>query len=143
MSAQKEIYRILKTVMTMPNRATREESLYEPILKALKRVFSCLGECHLEITAKRIFSNELKKAFDDVALYMIKVEGFFPDITGFVKTKYSTDIITVEVKPGKLMIKNIFQTKDYAQVFNAKYAILVSPKTISEERRRLILKRTR
>jgi len=39
------------------------------------------------------------------------------------------------------MIKDVFQAKDYAQIFNAKYAILVSPKAISEERRRLILKR--
>ena len=125
----------------MSKRASKkEESLYEPIMKALKRVFSCLGECHLEISAKG-FSNKVKKAFDDVALYMITVERFFPDISGFVKTKYSTDIITVEVKPEKPMIKDVFQTKDYAQIFNAKYSILVSPKAISEERRRLILKR--
>lgn len=125
----------------MSKRASKkEESLYEPIMKALKRVFSCLGECYLEISAKG-FSNKVKKAFDDVALYMITVERFFPDISGFVKTKYSTDIITVEVKPEKPMIKDVFQTKDYAQIFNAKYSILVSPKTISEERRRLILKR--
>ena len=119
----------------------KEESLYESIMTVLKRVFSCLGECHLEITAKKSFSNKLKKAFDDVALYMITVERFFPDITGFVKTKYSTDIITVEVKPKKPMIKHIFQTKDYAQIFDAKYAIIVAPKAISEERRRFILKR--
>lgn len=118
----------------------KEEPLYEPMMNALKRVFSCLGECHLEVSAKG-FSRKLKKEFDDVALYMITIERFSPDISGFVKTKYSTDIITVEVKAEKPMIKHIFQTKDYAQIFNAKYAILASPKTITEERRRLILKR--
>jgi hypothetical protein len=98
----------------MPKQASKKEAtLYKPILNALKRAFSCLGECHLEITAEKKFSNKLKKAFDDVALYMIRVESFYPDITGFVKTKYSTDIITVEVKSGAPLIKYIFQTKDY------------------------------
>lgn len=119
----------------------KEKPLYEPIKNALMEIFDHIGDCHLEMTAKKRFSNKLKKAFDDVALYMITVERFFPDITGFMKTKYSTDIITVEVKAEAPMIKDIFQTKDYAEVFNARYAILVSVKTISEERRRLILKR--
>lgn len=139
---EKEIYRILAKLTNMSKRASKkEEPLYEPVKKALQKVFSCLGDYHLEVTAKKRFSNKLKKAFDDVALYMITVERFFPDISGFVKTKYSTDIITVEVKAEEPMIKDVFQTKDYAQIFNAKYSILVSPKAISEERRRLILKR--
>ena len=124
----------------MPKRMSKEEPLYEPIMNAFKRVFACLGVCHLEVSAKG-FSRKLKKVFDDVALFMTTVEGFFPDITGFVATEYSTDIITVEVKAERPMIKDVFQAKDYAQVFNAKYVILVSPKAISEERRRLILKR--
>jgi hypothetical protein len=118
----------------------KEKPLYEPIKTALERVFSCLGECYLEITAEG-FSDRLKRAFDDVALYMVRVEGFYPDISGYVRRENSSDIIVVEVKPKEPMVKDIFQTKDYAEVFNARYAILTSPRTISEERRRLIMKR--
>jgi len=73
---------------------------------------------------------------------MMKVEGFYPDITGFIKKEHSTDIIVVEVKTNKPTIRNIFQAKNYAQIFNAEYALLVSTKTISEPKRRLILKRS-
>jgi len=130
--------------MSLQKRVSKkEEALYEPILKALKRVFSCSGECYLEVTGKpRKFSDKLQEIFDDVALYLINVEGFFPDITGFVKQHGSIKIITVEVKPDKPMIKDIFQAKNYAQIFNAEYALLISTETISENRRRLILKRT-
>jgi len=118
----------------------KEKPLYEPIRTALERVFSCLGECYLEITAEG-FSDRLKRVFDDVALYMIRVESFYPDISGYVRGEHSTDIIIVEVKPKDPTVKDIFQAKDYAEVFNAKYAILTSPRTISEDRRRLIMKR--
>ena len=124
--------------MNMPKRAAKEESLYEPILKVLKRVFSCLGECHLEITADKRFTNKLKRQFSKDTLYIIKVEGFFPDITGFVKMQYTTDLITVEVKAESLKIKDIFQAKEQAEIFDAKYALLVSPKTIPEEIRRFV-----
>ena len=101
----------------------KEQALYEPILKALKSIFSCSGECYLEVTGKpRKFSDKLQEIFDDVTLYLINIEGFFPDITGFVKQHGSIKIITVEVKPDKPMIKDIFQAKNYAQIFNAGYA---------------------
>jgi len=120
----------------------KEEPLYEPIMKTLEKVFSTLGECHLEITAKKSFSDKLQKTFDDVALYMMSVEGFYPDITGFVKTNvHSIDIIIVEVKLGNPRIRDIFQAKNYAQIFDAKYVLLISTKSISEPKRRLILKR--
>jgi hypothetical protein len=67
--------------MNMSKRVSKkEETLYEPIIKALRRVFTSLGDCHLEVTAKKNFSDKLKKAFDDVALYIMNVEGFFPDL---------------------------------------------------------------
>ena len=130
-------------VVDMEKRVSKEEeALYEPVMKALEIVFSTLGECHLEITARRSFSDKLQKIFDDVALYMMNVEGFYPDITGFVKTNASsTDVFTVEVKLGSPTIKNIFQAKNYGQIFNAKYALLISTEAISEPKRRLILKR--
>ena len=63
----------------------------------------------------------------------MKVEGFYPDITGFVKTNASSiDIITVEVKPSNPKIRDIFQAKNYAQIFDAKYVLLISTKSIYE-----------
>ena len=127
----------------MPKRVSKkEESLYQPIMKTLKRVFSCLGECHLEITADKRFTNKLKRHFSKDTLYIIRVEGFFPDLTGFVKTQYTTDIITVEAKAKHITIKDIFQAKNQAEIFDAKYALLVSPKMISEEIRRFVKDRS-
>lgn len=126
----------------MSKRASKEEPLYEPIMKALKRIFSCLGECHLEITADKRFTNKLKRHFSKDTLYIIRVEGFFPDLTGFVKMPYATDLITVEVKGEKIAIKDIFQAREQAEIFDAKYALLVSPKTIPEEIRRFVKDRS-
>ena len=120
----------------------KEEALYEPIMKALKYVFSCLGECHLEITADKRFTNKLKRQFSKDTLYIIRVEGFYPDLTGFVKTQYATDLITVEVKAKPITIKDIFQAKEQAEIFNAKYALLASPKMIPEEIRRFVKDRS-
>jgi len=127
----------------MSKRASKkEESLYEPIMKALKSVFSCLGECYLEITSDKRFTNKLKRHFSKDTLYIIRVEGFFPDITGFVKTPYATDLITVEVKAKSITIKDIFQAKEQAEIFDAKYALLASPKMIPEEIRRFVKDRS-
>lgn len=129
--------------MELPKRVSKQEAvLYEPVMNALKSVFSTLGECHLEITARGSFSDKLEKNFDDVALYMMSVEDFRPDITGFVKTNSSSiDVITVEVKRDSPTIKDVFQAKNYGPIFNAKYVLLISTKHISEKKRRLILKR--
>lgn len=127
----------------MPKRVSeKEKSLYEPIMKALKRVFLCIGECHLENSADKRFTNKVKRQFSKDTLYIIRVEGFFPDLTGFVKTQYTTDLITVEIKPKKITIKDIFQAKEQAEIFNAKYALLASPKPIPEEIRRFIKDRS-
>jgi len=129
--------------MNMSKRASKkEESLYEPIMKVLKRVFSCLGESRLEKTADKRFSNELKRQFSKETLYIIRAEGFFPDLTGFVKMQYTTDLVTVEVKAESITIKDIFQAKEQAEIFDAKYALLISPKTIPEEIRRFVKDRS-
>lgn len=138
----------------------KEEQLYKPILNALKRVFEGYlnsekkrlnlpadfkGKVHLEITAKGHFSEELKEAIaevDDKALGIIRVEKFSPDIMGFVqKDQYSKELVTVEVKPDKITIKNISRAKLYADIFGAKYGMLISPKKIPVEIWRFISSR--
>jgi hypothetical protein len=120
----------------------KEESLYEPIMKALKRVFICLGECHLEISADKRFSNKVKRQFSKDTLYIIRVEGFFPDLTGFVKTHHATDLVTVEIKPKEIVIRDVFQAKEQGEIFDARYVLLVSPRPIPEEIRRFIKDRS-
>ncbi|GAH95239.1 unnamed protein product, partial [marine sediment metagenome] len=70
-----------------------------------------------------------------------------PDLTGFV-LKNGVDIstasrldvesfITVEVKPTRITLQDIYQAKMYGDLFYAKYALLISPEIIGEEIRRL------
>jgi hypothetical protein len=142
-------------------RVQEEEKLYEPIKNELERIFGSYVEkdkkqtyqgeplpspekrdVYLEITHKKI-SDILKRILDDEALYIQKVEGFFPDIMGFVRKEPSSpkELITVEVKPIPIKIKHIERAKTYQDVFNATYGLLVSSKGIPEEIRRFVLKR--
>ena len=128
-------------------RIVKEEPLYKPVKNLLQNYLEIyMGlECkvHLEITANGKFSEELKEALDDRALSILRVERFSPDITGFLQKKDSSsrDLITVEIKPDKIKIKHIYRAKLYADVLNAKYGLLISPKKIPEEIRRFLYDR--
>lgn len=119
----------------------KEEFLYEPIKNALKEVFTHLGDCYLEVTCKGL-SNQLLRSLDDFALFYVKIDKQYPDIAGFVKTTYGKEIVTVEVKSHIRKINDFFQAKRYAEVFDAKYAFLISSETIPEQIRRFINKRS-
>ena len=142
-------------------RVQEEEKLYEPIKNELERIFGRYMEkdkkqtyqrepppppekrnVYLEITHKKI-SDILKRILDDDALYIQKVEGFYPDIMGFVRKEPSSpkELITVEVKSIPIKIKHIERAKTYQDVFNATYGLLVSSKGIPEEIRRFVLNR--
>jgi len=135
----------------MPKRkiSKKEEPLWEPIMNALKELIDSSlslhdfahAFCHLEITGHGRFSNELKKHFSKETLYIIRVEGFYPDITGFLVSQYGAELITAEVKPERIKIKNVFQAKNQAEIFDAKYTFLASPKPIPEEIRRFAIDR--
>jgi hypothetical protein len=146
---------------TKSKRKQEEEKLYEPIKSQLERIFAQYvrkdkkqiyqreptpspekRDVYLEITHKHI-SDILKRQFDDEALYIMKVEGFYPDIMGFVRKEPSSpkELITVEVKSIPIKIKHIERAKTYQDVFNATYGLLVSSKGIPEEIRRFVLNR--
>ena len=116
----------------------KEEHLYEPIRKALSRKIS---DSYFEIT-KKGFSDKLQKEFDDETLYLINIEGIYPDITGFIKRDGYKDVITVEVKKGKIQLKHVFQAKKYGELYKSPYCFLVSIKRMPEKTRRFLLKRT-
>lgn len=124
-----------------------EADLYKPIqgylLNMLNRNFS---NYHLEITARGNYSETVKHLVrHDIVFSFLKKAS--PDLTGFIlkvgidkATAHSSDVesfITVEVKPDKLKLANIFQAKMYGDLFYAKYALLISPEIIGEEIRRL------
>lgn len=149
---------ILFIVMMMKiAKEKKEERLYEPIKSALKReleeylnsqkerigttVFT--GKVYLEITANgRFFSEKLKEVLDNDALSIVRVEKFSPDIMGIIeKTQYQKELITVEVKDEKITIQSISRAKLYADIFNARYGMLISSKGVGEEIKRFISNR--
>lgn len=71
----------------------------------------------------------------DIIFHFLKEAA--PDITGFVKGEYSSDFIVIEIKNEEIKIDDIYQTRKYTGLFNAKYALLISTKEISEEIKRL------
>ena len=115
-----------------------EKSLYQPVKTALEvRFIREFGECYLEITANKKISDKIKKCFDDIVLHIINVEGFYPDLMGLIQSK---EIIVVEVKE-ELTLKDIYQAKQYGEIFNAKYTLLIYSEPLSEEIRRFLEKR--
>jgi hypothetical protein len=116
-----------------------ERKYYEPVKARLEQVLkNRYGTFHLEITADKTFTNRLKAqvgSHRDIIFVFLKDAA--PDITGFIKQDYSSDFIVVEVKAEKLKLDDIYQTRKYAELFEAKYALLASTEEIPEEIKRL------
>ena len=118
-----------------------EREYYEPIKAKLENLIKPkVSNFHLEITADKKFSNKLKAeisshGYRDIVFHFLKEAA--PDITGFIKGEYSPDFIVVEIKNDEIKIDDIYQTRKYAELFNAKYALLISTKETPEEIKRL------
>lgn len=116
-----------------------EKDYYQPIKSYLERLLREQGcEFHLEITAAKKFSNTLKRgvaSHRNIVFHFLRDAA--PDIAGFIKGKYSVDFVVVEIKDQKLKLDNIYQARKYAELLDAKYAILVSTVEIPEEIKRL------
>ncbi len=116
-----------------------EREYYETIKRKLEEVLKGkFSDFHLEITANKKFTNELKGEigqYSEIIFYFLKEA--VPDITGFIKKQYSTDFIVVEVKRETVKLDDIYQTRKYAELFDARYALLVSTMEIPEEIKRL------
>ncbi len=134
-------------------KASDEEDLYEPILNSLKEMIkdSEVKDCLLEITSRGI-TPSMEREVDDPAFYFLKEERQQPDIMGYVVEEESRvglglDVfdaksrVIVEVKKNRVGITDIYQTKRYAEVFDAKYAFLISAGPLEEGIRRFIRSR--
>ena len=127
-----------RTVETKGKREP-EEALYEPIREFLHSKFSArFGDCHLEITASGRFEETLKKAVRHDIIFAFLGKKASPDLAGFTQDESGIkDFITVEIKPGKITLQDIYQVKLYGDLFSAKYALLISPQPVPEEIKRL------
>ena len=116
-----------------------EKTLYEPVRKALEETFVKLGKCYFEITAGGKISNKLKEYLDDTALYILKVEKFSPDIMGY-GGQDGRGVVVVEIKKN-LKLKDIFQAKQYGEIFRARYVLVIYTKPLAEEIKRCFKQR--
>lgn len=122
-------------------KSQKERDYYEPIKKKLENLLSKkTDKFHLEITADKRFSNKLKAEINkyghrDIIFSFLKDAA--PDITGFITEESSSRVVVVEIKNEEIKIDDIYQTKKYAELFEAKYALLISTKEIPEEIKRL------
>jgi hypothetical protein len=118
-----------------------EKDYYVDIKERLEKLFKDKGtETYFEITAEGTFSNTLKSKVPhgrEIIFSFLK-KKLAPDITGFVKTSISSGFVVVEVKKDKIELDNLYQLKKYADLFEAKFAFLVSLKPIPEELKRLL-----
>lgn len=118
-----------------------EATLYTPAKEALLKLLSS-ADCYLEITAERRLGEKIKRVLADYDLFANVVERFIPDITGYFSDQAQHRAIVVgEVKAGSPRLKDIFQTKEYAEIFGAEYAFLISPEEVSEEIKRILTKK--
>ncbi len=116
-----------------------EKDYYQIIKNKVERILSeKFSNFYLEITANKKFSNMIKAEIGsgkDIIFHFLKEAS--PDITGFIKKDSLTDFIVIEIKKDKIKLDHIYQTKKYRELFDAKFAILVSLESIPEEIKRL------
>jgi len=116
----------------------KEKEYYETIKSKFEQLFKEKKETYLEITANKNFSNKLKSQIlsnREIIFNFLKEAA--PDITGFIKKDYGTEFIVIEIKNEILKLDHIYQTRKYAELFDAKFAFLVSTREIPEEIKRL------
>lgn len=116
-----------------------ERKYYEIMRAQVEKIFKVkVSDLLLEITADAEFSDELKYEISknrQIIFSFLKKAP--PDITGFIKKDSSSDFIVVDVKREKIKLEHIYQLRKYRDVFNAKFAFLISLRPIPAEIKRL------
>lgn len=117
-----------------------DERRYYPIVRdwledLLKQRF---GFCHLEITANKNFSNDIKAHIlqgREIIFHFLRQTA--PDITGFVDRSRGSGFVVADVKTRTITLEDVYQVKRYAELFSASWGLLLSTKEIPEEFKRL------
>lgn len=94
--------------------------------------------CHLEITANGKFSGKIKEHIPqgrEIIFHFLKQAA--PDLVGFVTRERGRGVVVVEVKTTIIRLKDLSQVRGYAELFGARWSLLLSAKEIPEEFRRL------
>ena len=120
-------------------KSEKEEKYYSIIKDKLEQLFrGKKADVYLEITAKGTFSDILKAkiplGYEIIFSFLKKA---VPDIAGFVEGSRQPGFVIVEVKKNKIELDDIYQLKKYADLFEARFAFLVSLKPIPEDIKRL------
>jgi hypothetical protein len=117
----------------------KEEDYYSTIKRKFTELFESKGcKVYFEITANKKLSNKLKNKLSDyrhIVFYFLK--DVAPDITGFIEKDSFADFVIIEVKNEAIKLDHIYQARKYAELFEAKFAFLVSTEEIPEEIKRL------
>lgn len=118
----------------------KEREFHEIIKRSMEKLIKKkTTNFHLEITAEKKFSNKLKGEISpgrEIIFSFLKKAP--PDITGFIKRDPLSHFIAIEVKNREIRIDDIYQIKKYKDLFNAKFAFLISTKPIPEEIKRIL-----
>lgn len=114
----------------------KEQDYYSILKQRFTELFESKGcKVYLEITAGG-FTDRLKEQIPqsrNIIFSFLGARGIFPDITGFVEKEYSKDFIVVEAKNERVKLDHIYQLRKYADLLDAKFALLVSTKEIPAE----------
>src|SRR6266446_10284726 len=114
-----------------------ERALYESVKVWLERLLEQkYASVRLEVTAYKQFSNVLQSQIDPYReLVFAFLKEAAPDITGFVKKDSSSlrEFVVVEVKTGPIKLDDIYQVRKYAELFDARNALLLSTSEIPEK----------
>jgi hypothetical protein len=117
----------------------KEKDYYADLKNALEQILKArFADFHVEITATKVFSNKLKAEIPEhrnLIFHFLREAP--PDITGFIKSQYTTDFLIAEFKKEVLRLDHIYQARKYAELFEAKYALLITTEEIPEELKRL------
>jgi len=111
----------------------KEEVLYLAVKEKLEELFIAKNcEIYLEVTAKG-FSNKLKNQIPENRHIIFSFLTYKPDLTGFIEEKYSKHFIVAEIKNRKIKLNDIYQLRKYSDLFQAKFAFLISVQEIPAE----------
>ena len=115
-----------------------EADYYEPIRKCLELLFRAAGKTvYAEIGANAGFSERAKRAIPpgrDIVFSFLRQR---PDLLILLEDQYSPSLVTVEIKEKIQKLDDIYQAKQYKEVFDAKHGLLITISPIQEELKRL------
>lgn len=116
----------------------KEEKEYYPVIKTKieELMHAKVRDVYLEITAEKNFSEKIKsKIRPERNIIFNFLKRLRPDITGFIKDP--SDFIVIEFKKKRIDLNDIYQTKRYRELLNAKFTFLISLEPIPTEIKRL------